>query len=265
MAVVYNSNQSTNGLQIKELTYSNDGHKSDEWELYFADKELTPKHYYDMGFVARHFDISTQYLLEVCQNKSSERFLRIFGLYSSPAYYSFESTSDICKEGQYGTVNFSYVDTVACYHEPFCQAGDTMIADFRSRVGTSWYPSTKLLWTGHRMQGDSPSFFAGRETAILITPLKTPIGLSTDVKILRLSQTLHHEMSHALGADDHYCSGPDPITRKCSVPTCDKCVLGRDTVRDCIMGENITIESPDNVLHCNSCCTNINNFISNNS
>ncbi len=261
MAVVYNSNQSTNGLQIKELTYSNDGHKSDEWELWPALRELTPKHYYDTGFNVRYSNIPAQYLLEVSQTKSSERFLRTFGLYLSPSYEQFFSIADDCKTRRFGTVRIEYLNqnVSMCSHDPCCISGRTMLNHLIQNKGVSAVPSTKVLWTGHMMLEGQRSFYTTGNKAIIIMPNSTNGSTTTEI-IDDYAFTIHHELSHALNAYDHYCNAT--ATDACSNDYCDIHVYGMDEERVCVMSRHLPLDTySDADLYCPECLGRMRNYI----
>lgn len=56
--------------------------------------------------------------------------------------------------------------------------------------------------------------------------------------------TLMHELSHQLGAPDHYCYGPSTTSEGCANPNCDTCYMGRDAERPCMMTYRYDIEAP---------------------
>ena len=70
--------------------------------------------------------------------------------------------------------------------------------------------------------------------------------------------TLMHELSHQLGAPDHYCYGPSTTSEGCANPNCDTCYMGRDAERPCMMTYRYDIEATDeDVLYCSSCLQTI--------
>lgn len=67
-----------------------------------------------------------------------------------------------------------------------------------------------------------------------------------------------HELSHQLGAPDHYCYGPSTTSEGCANPNCDTCYMGRDAERPCMMTYRYDIEATDeDVLYCSSCLQTI--------
>ena len=54
-----------------------------------------------------------------------------------------------------------------------------------------------------------------------------------------------HELSHQLGAPDHYCYGPSTTSEGCANPNCDTCYMGRDAERPCMMTYRYDIEATD--------------------
>ncbi len=258
MAVVYNSNQSTNGLQIKELTYSNDGHRSDEWILYPALNSHSPRHFYDAGLGVRYAGIDSSYLVETCQNESSEYFLSIFGLYANPSYTVFQSTADTCKINQYGSITLNQLDLNTCTHSQNCNSPSKLLADLTSKKGASSAKSPSILWTGHRTTGHGCSLYSLTTGAIIITSIDIPNynGPMTEAYTFEL----HHEMSHRLGAFDHYCEGEG-----CENPYCDICVYGRSSVRECVMSQYASLNSyQGNSIYCADCLSRIRLYMRNN-
>lgn len=70
--------------------------------------------------------------------------------------------------------------------------------------------------------------------------------------------TLMHELSHQLGAPDHYCYGIPDGSTVCSNTSCDICYMGRETTRSCMMTYRYDIEATDeDVLYCSSCLQTI--------
>ncbi len=258
MAVVYNSSQSTNGLQIKELTYSNDGHRSDEWLLLPALCSISPKHYYDTGFTVRNSSHTAANLVENSQTIGAERFLSIFGLYLSPTYESFTSVTDTCKFGLYGSISAAHLDTIACPHSPSCQTGGYMLTNLINRKGSSTLEVPRILWTGHRMSGTEDSFFDRGKKAIMITCSGAQSFANGGDGTIEegFAFELLHEISHSLDAIDHYCN--KTRSTDCSNPHCDLCVYGRTTVRTCVMSKYININDySDQTLYCAECLIDI--------
>lgn len=73
-----------------------------------------------------------------------------------------------------------------------------------------------------------------------------------------------HELSHQLGARDHYCYGVATAKSGCANKNCDVCYLGRSTIRSCMMSYRLNIETEDEAtLYCSSCLADINNHLTN--
>ena len=259
MAVVYNSNQSTNGLQIKELTYSNDGHRSDEWILYCARDEVTPKHYYDAALGLRYPTTNSAYLVETAQNMSSEFFLSNFGIFASPTYSAFSSKPDICEINRFGSIPSNQLDVISCTHNPSCHNTGEMLSHLIDQKGPSSAPAAKVLWTGHKTSGREKSYYNSYFGAVLLTSSEAPDFVASNKGTVFDAYTyeLHHEMSHRFGANDHYCTA-DPPGSGCDQPFCDLCVYNRDDIRDCIMStyKNLGQDSEASI-HCVDCIIRI--------
>lgn len=69
------------------------------------------------------------------------------------------------------------------------------------------------------------------------------------------TNTLFHELSHQLGAPDHYCYKDWDENGHCSNSYCDMCVYNFDEERICIMGRDTSIT--DSVVYCESCFNKI--------
>lgn len=62
---------------------------------------------------------------------------------------------------------------------------------------------------------------------------------------------LTHEISHQIGAPDHYCYGPDE-TGKCRNAFCDRCQYGTDP-RFCFMTDRMEWPFDPQTIYCNDC------------
>lgn len=72
-----------------------------------------------------------------------------------------------------------------------------------------------------------------------------------------------HELSHQLGAPDHYCYGIEPGETSCINDHCDICVNGETRERSCMMTYRYDIEdTKESTLYCSSCLADIGNHLS---
>ena len=83
----------------------------------------------------------------------------------------------------------------------------------------------------------------------------TPYSTNTDFTFL-------HELSHQLGAPDHYCYGK-LASLVCVNLNCDECYHGMAEPRSCMMSEVINIdEYSDTTLYCSDCLDDIREHLS---
>lgn len=122
---------------------------------------------------------------------------------------------------------------------------------------------TRVLWTGHIMSNheeDRSCSIEGWHYVII-----TPYGMVHETTKVNKSESevrswsifvLMHELSHQLGAPDHYCYGKatDP---SCDNPYCYYHVYGMAYPPNCIMSEHKNIEVLGNNLYCNDCYSTI--------
>ena len=226
----------SNGTNLTTVSYTNNDNYRDEWSLYQFNATLEVEHYYDQGFTVRYqsFD-DAEDLIESYQEFVAERYLHEFGLEIVPTYTAITSSADLCK----GTVTSSNLSS-ACTHgtNGGCLKRDNLFND----VSPGSVTKSIVLWTGHILYNNQGSAMQTTGSfRIVITPSQVVyssqgyINQSEEDTYVNYVFSLMHELSHSMGANDHYCTKkPD---KECTNNTCDQCVLGYDEIRICLMGE----------------------------
>ena len=135
------------------------------------------------------------------------------------------------------------------------------------------FTTSVVNWTGHRMQDErdrSNSSF--EEHSVVITPytleekeaFEIVMGKEyTHIEYMELDYrfALMHELSHQLGAQDHYCyeNGGDGA---CSNDYCDECKNGQEDPRACLMSYVYDISDlTDENMYCDDCLTIIQEYL----
>lgn len=205
----------------------------EKWLLYSYEYSFYIDHYYDDGYVER-FDTSYSDI-SVYQNICSNILLKIFSVNTMATFQNYTSCADICT-GMPVTLDKT---TIPCNHSTVshktrCQ----MKYDFIEQFGSGTSITTKALWTGHVLDSRSSCIYTN-DQIIVVT-----IGMVTDSSHNNYSDetirhqriyTLLHELSHALGAPDHYCY--DETSNNCNNPTedCWRCDNGLVAPPTCLM------------------------------
>jgi len=244
-----------------QLVYMGDHSTMNLWEAYMYQYSYTVNHYLDQGFSVRlsSIDSNATNIVSSYQNTVAERFLRIFGIQITPTYTTYTSSADTCKIYQYGSVSSWTIDQ-GCSHSSCHLTTTTLRNDLADGTPTA----TVAIWTGHLMrdnEGDRSNSSSSRNS-IVITPwlfstFDDETTFKSDVEREYIF-TLMHELSHQLGAPDHYCREDYGIDRKCSNPYCDKCQNGLSTPRACIMSERCDLSTlTDEEMYCDDCMSMI--------
>ena len=205
---------------------------------------LTVKHYYDEGYVDRFSNASSQ--LSSYQNVCSSILYQLYGLQISSTTQNYHSVCDECKILQDMTRPFSESHlNWSCTHTENHLFADARMNDIISQFGTGSSTITRVSWTGHATPGQA-NFFRGDG---LIHLLYMDWAEDYDYK-----RTYLHELSHSIGAQDHYCNG-DENGGVCTTGQCFKHVLRLETRPICVMScrrDNIETMGIDNV-YCSYC------------
>ena len=186
--------------------------------------------------------------------------LEVFGVSTSYSIQSYTSYADNLAQG---TLTLDDIN-----ERTDAKTRDMLNSDLVSQFGNGTDTMTRVAWTGH-MTGTTDNDLRSRSygwthsVIILLGSVTNPDGTNfhtTTVRIARIN-TLLHELSHQLGAPDHYCYKDLGNDNKCTNTNCSHCVYG-DNDPECIqsckirnvaikvsMGEALEIYCSD----CKSC------------
>lgn len=238
--------------------------------------------YFDSGYVVRYYGSDSNAKRSEAENDIADyvdavvtRFETLFPMEvtdNTPMYVS--SPIDDCK----GTVTTSNVDSLCnhanphtiCYNDtyPYLEPNPNTLYGFMYDNYSLYNDPTKVFWSGHRIQfnENSPNSF-NRSSSV--GKFVFMLGLFEDNVDFRIKSCLMHELSHQLGAPDHYheCEDSDDLsTCKRAVANGGKgycsnesCNLQKGTINrpdSCIMdGDAKDIESVN--VFCEGCKADI--------
>ncbi|MBR3961247.1 MAG: RICIN domain-containing protein [Clostridia bacterium] len=230
-------------------------------------KRITISNYVDQGYKYRfHSDNLNGYNCSDIKTYNTivgEKFNSIFGLTMLSTYSFYTSAADTCKITGYGSVTSENLGW-SCIHPN----GHLTTEALRIDLGEGTNVNPKVLWTGHDLDGNPPSDSAPGSCNVIITRGHTYNEITgenyNDAKIREENLlTLMHEISHQLGAYDHYCR-KDNVQQNapCSNPNCDLCRVGLTQKRACLMSCVGDVENGDeSSLYCSDCISIINAHI----
>lgn len=233
------------------------------------DYVMTQYHYYDEGYAAR-FDPTSEKIkvyASILNDVMMANFkLKVFS-YISP----YTSVADECKIMNYGLVenNLSSSCPKTGNHDSnSCLTIDSLRMDLVYKYGDGDGNVSKVVWTGHMLDGNARSNATTMMGNVIITPYGTfrevagyPSVSDEKIREDRI-YTLVHETGHQFGLYDHYCRGDiSTITNKCSNIFCATCYIG--TIPEgCIMYDRVDIESVTlTEIYCDDCKDTILNCI----
>ena len=209
-------------------------------------------------------------MIQVYQNICSKILLELFGVGTSVSVYNYNSIADECNEN-----SVTLADTkLPCDHTGLSHKTTSRIrSDLVNEFGAGNDTLSRVAWTGHALDGVPRSDSNSTNHTVVITPAmvidynqETGEGtLDNDPNkdlIREFSFTLTHELSHQLGAHDHYCrsgySNKDELNDseagKCNNSYCDVCYSDRYKPRSCIMSYRYDLRTVDlETLYCGEC------------
>lgn len=192
-------------------------------------------HYFDKGYSVR-FDSAADKIKEysaVLNNVMMANFkLKVFSYINS-----YTSVADECKIMSYGLVNGNNLSSVCSksgsHDTSSCLTVDSLRMDLVRKYGDGDGNVSKVVWTGHMLDGNARSNATLTMGNVIITPYGTfsetagyPSVSDAKIREDRI-YTLVHETGHQFGLHDHYCAGDiSPITNKCSNIFCSSCYIG---------------------------------------
>lgn len=219
-------------------------------------------HYLDQGYRARFSSAASA--VNGHQAVVTKIFKNLFGLTVTSNVVSFTSFADDCRIASSGGVTANNLANT-CSHSPTHLTNTALRNDLVSIYGAGTNTYSRVLWTGHILNGNPPSDSNSANHTVIITPKMVTSGSSyTNVSSANVNKesrfTLLHELSHQLGAPDHYCYANGENGGHCSNPNC--CSCNGKPIPVCVMQSRKDIETTDiDSLYCSACKTTINTHI----
>lgn len=228
----YNNIESGKNLVV--TSYLNDINYSDEWRFWDVHYTYSVMHYYDKGHEARFGTSEAD--IKSYQNVVSEILLQQFGVATLYSVYDYVSCADTCT----GTPVTLSDTTSDCSHLIKDKTRAKIRDNLESQFGTGMNRLTRVAWTGHVLEDRASNSDSLTHTVVMT------IGSVTDASNNNLSEaeiryqriyTLLHELSHQLGAPDHYCYNEAGENGNCDNPTndCHICDHNNAPAPICIM------------------------------
>ena len=208
-----------NNANLLMITYLNNSDYRDEWIFWEALYTFRIEHYYDQGHETRF--VNSEENIRAYQNVVSEILLQQFGVATIYSIYEYTSCADSCT----GTPVTLSDTTASCSH--FLQnhkKRKRIRNDLVNQFGSGTDIQTKVAWTGHVLEARASNSNSDSHTVVMT------IGTVTDASNSNMSESairaryiyaLLHELSHQLGAPDHYCYNESGETGNCDNPTND--------------------------------------------
>ena len=206
--------------------------KRDKWNLIDINYQyyVSAQHYYDFGYADRFSSLSTH--IHDYQDVCSAILSELFNVRVNYSVRLFESSADKCTGSQYTTDD--------CTHNINHKTQAYLRNDITSKYGNGNATSTRIIWTGHKLDESQSTYLEGSETIVMT------IGMVTDAQnnysnhpssaiFNQRVYTLLHETSHFLGLGDHRCY--DQSSYDCNNPRecCYRCDMYRTSQPICLM------------------------------
>ena len=241
-----------------QLAYLSSLSAKSSWEVYTYQYEYAIEHCFDQGFSVRFSDMNSNAanIIDSYQNIVAERFFKIFGVQITPTYYTFTSSPDTCKIDKYGSVSTSTLNQ-DCSH----LFGHLTTTKLRNDLEDGTSTTSVVIWTGHLMKDNDRSNSNSDRYSVVITPWVVSTFDKNDAEYANNVEReyifdLMHELSHQLGAPDHYCYGVG-LFGVCSNEYCDECQNDRSP-RACLMSWRYDVSDlTDESMYCDDCTTMI--------
>ncbi len=163
--------------------------------------------------------------------------MQCFGIVTDVNTHSYTSCADNCT-GLPVTLTSTHM---SCEHSYVNHKTRENIRDeIVSLYGPGTETTVKLSWTGHVLENGNAIYNSGYRVVVMTIEKATDVNnnnLSGDIIRKRRLYTLLHELSHHLGAPDHYCYGDITEDGGCSNPSndCYTCDYGLTEYPSCIM------------------------------
>ncbi len=222
--------------------------------------ELNLSHYYDQGYEVRFSNAYTN----IGNHHSCIRDIleELFHIDISRNRSDYTSYADDCKIEQDGSVTSSNLANQCSHTEEHTDRGN-LVTEFIEDESEGTTTDSNILWTGHIMDGNATSASYTARNVVVMTPA-TYENENTETEInVEIRFDLLHEVSHQIGAGDHYCDLEQGRT-VCDNVQCYACVLHLENEPDCIMSNRENIENSDiDDLYCSDCIELIEAHLSN--
>lgn len=211
LALNYDSNSN---MILNQTVYTNDSSCNDEW--YLEKYTLNLEAYYDDAFNVRYGGIAPVTIASLNNNAKSV-FSKVFGRNVVPqGIYSYQSLADKCKIARFSSITSSNIDSI-CPSNP--SLGGTCPTHYYNCTGWKesfddflmYHPGTPTtvtaLFTGNALYNSSGSicnrsftYISGNRYGISMQEINS----SSSQYISSETSVYVHEISHQLGAPDHY-------------------------------------------------------------
>ena len=257
-------NSTGNGVDITQRTYTDNSDYSDEWIISPNRYQFYIDHYYDIGYSVRFSEINPNVdeLISSYQDYVSEFFATTFDVEIKFTCQQYTSPADICAISQYGSVNDNNLIS-NCPH-PHTDPNNTdplhtTRTALKESLSTGNNTNSIVIWTGHILDGNPVS--CAFNYTVVMTPYHTTKSYDNyanksdeDVYFYSI-RSLIHELSHQLGAPDHYCRKNG---KPCSNENCDICYKDYIYTRKCVMGDtdDFSVDNPEKI-YCSECISTI--------
>ena len=198
---------------------------------------MTVSHYYDNGYNNNYSSI------QEANNNAAKRLARIFQLRLTSSYYPYTSLADRCKTEQH--------PNSTCTINPKCYTPQALRGQFVVDKGEGTDTHSLVLWSSHEAALSDSSDSDLFSKTIVIIPM-SHMNHSKNFQFL-------HELSHQLGAYDHYCKNGNS---GCEDPYCCECRPEMAASESCVMFDGEHVETAtDQALFCSVCISIINGHL----
>ena len=222
----------TNGVDIRQKTLSNAGDRA-IWGIIDADSDyyMIINNYFDAGYDIRFPGAASR--IDSYQMATSSILFDLFDLSVIYNVTPYTSCTDDCKVLQFGSVSLAN-SINSCPHSANHWNRNNVRDNLRNQFGNGTTTLTRIAWTGHLMEGNVTSASNSTYSTIVMTIANFTYGPPSYITAYAswvfdqsIGESLH-EISHQLGAKDHYCYGTPSIyggangpSNKCSNPSRD--------------------------------------------
>lgn len=196
-----------------------------EWELTYIGYRLSVNHYYDEAFYVMRPEAEQR--ITWYQERCAELLQILFDVNVEYTIQDYVSYGDICPQDHDSRPDI--MDPCACENADH-RSYQGLLSSFSEDKGTSDGITVSVLWTGYA--GGSRCWANVNSGTILMCEMQDMNGDQPIAELL-------HEISHQIGARDHYCyidNHNDSSTEyPCSNGNCYKCVYSQEAPPQCVM------------------------------